>query len=275
MRKTASTVTQVHLPSFPSPRFRVPVGVSLGLAATLVALSACGSETGLAGVDGDATDTPTQATPTQAPQTPTSTPAPSDTPTATSTETPAPTQTAPPPATAAPVLLDAADLPGLNAEFSWAVASTGETEPEDLAVCHRFGLLALGADRLEVRTFAPGQPPGADEEPASAVQVVAHFPDRMTARRATAVLRSWRDDCESRSSVQVSDATAVAAGQEAAWYLAASPTDDPDLSNLEAVGFVRAGAVVSVVVMRHQGQDYNYETGQEPLALALPRISPR
>lgn len=184
--------------------------------------------------------------------------------------------TATPPGTPRPLaslLLPASDLPGFNDAFAWQIGSEPEAEPEPLAACHRFPLLTLGAEQVRVRTYEPGQqvPPG--ETPASAVHVVAEFPDAATARRAGSVLDSWRQTCEQRlqaRGVRVADPEQVAGtGAAAQWYLTTIPTADPDLATFEGVGTIRDGNRLGVVVMRNDGMDYNYETGQEPVAQAL------
>lgn len=171
------------------------------------------------------------------------------------------------------ILLPASELPGFNDAYTWRIGSEPDAEPEPLAACHRFPLLTLGAEQVRVRTYEPGQSVPAGERPASAVHVVAEFPDAATARRADSVLDSWRQTCEERlkdRAVTVADAEQVAGtGAEARWYLTTIPTADPDLVTFEGVGTIRSANRLGVIVMRNDGMDYNYETGQEPVAQAL------
>lgn len=48
---------------------------------------------------------------------------------------------------------------------------------------------------------------------------------------------------------------------------------DPDATNFHAEGVVRAGFRISYVVIHNAGQDYNYKSGDEPMAHALQKAA--
>lgn len=173
-------------------------------------------------------------------------------------------------------LLPAAELPGPNDAFRWRETTTTSAEPEDVGTCLRFALTSIGAEEVGYRSYAPKRQVERESAP-YAGHVVGRFPDRMTARRARVVLMSWRDSCQDRlddagrkgevgSLVTVTDA-----GGRAAWYLTTMPLKRSDTALIEATGFVKVRDRISVVVMRHEGQDYDYPAGEEPMVAALKR----
>ena len=84
-------------------------------------------------------------------------------------------------------LLSAAELPGFNADYRWRPGATTPREPAaSFGTCQRFGLLAIGAERVVVRRYRPPADASASHDRAG--ELVATFPDAATARRAYAVL---------------------------------------------------------------------------------------
>jgi hypothetical protein len=177
-------------------------------------------------------------------------------------------------------LLGAADVPGFNDEFRWKDGRTSSTEPRALfGTCQRFALTSIGATAVEHRTFVPASPgPGSDQ----AAELVAEFPDSTTARRAFAVLKSWRASCadrlKNREHVRVGALQDVAVdGGTAGWYLVnyGPVPDDQDALYFDAQGMAVVGTRIAMVEMILAGQDYDYEAGQEPMVTALQRAAAR
>ena len=173
-------------------------------------------------------------------------------------------------------LLAAADLPGPNASFRWKEVETTSAQPDDLASCLSYPLTSIGAQEVRFREFAPATSVKGERD-AYAATVVGQFPDRMTARRARAVLTSMHDRCEERlaEAGRKGDVAALETvtetGGRAAWFLTTLPLKKSDSAVLEATGFVKVRNRITVVVMRHEGQDYDYATGEEPMVEALRR----
>jgi hypothetical protein len=84
-------------------------------------------------------------------------------------------------------------MPALGEGLAWSVAATEPETPDPTGACQKTSLLDIGAVRAVRRVFA-----GPDESGVGARQIVARFADPSSAWRAEQVLRSWRDDCESR-----------------------------------------------------------------------------
>ena len=53
-------------------------------------------------------------------------------------------------------------------------------------------MTSIGATEVAVRDYRPAQPRPGEPGPTEAGELVAEFPDTTTARRAFAVLKSWR-----------------------------------------------------------------------------------
>ena len=252
------------------------------VAVCLVTASGCGEDTT------EQTAAPaSSAAASTAPSSPAATTA---APTTSSTpSTPATTSAAPAPTTAAPTvapapgaplgsrLLGAAEVPGFNDQYRWRAGTTTATEPRTSAVtCQRFGLTSIGAEKVAVRTFTPAAGGTTDR----AVEQVAAFPDAQTARRAYAVLTSWRAQCADRlrdhrrSHVGGLETVSVPAGT-AGWYLLTyGPVKgDPDSQYYDAQGMALVGSRIATVSMVLAGQDYNYEAGQEPMVAAVQRAA--
>jgi hypothetical protein len=197
-------------------------------------------------------------------------PTPSGDASATHGATSAPTTASPSSPSSSSRLLDASDLPVLQAGDTWAVRSTSSREPATgFGTCQRFAMTSIGAERVSVRRFAGNGQKRAGE-------LVATFPDALTARRAYAVLGSWHAKCASRlhgyHRVDVGKQQPVSlSGGQAAWYLLVyGPVKgDPDTGYFDAQGAALVANRIAMVSMLETGQNYDYEPGQEPLVGAL------
>lgn len=253
------------------------------LAAVLVLATGCSGDEEPAGTPepaaGTASTSPTSAAPS---------PSPSPTPTEpTPTEEPTPSEPpageeAPPadtgPAGLEEALLPAAQFPWFNDGFSWREGRTRDREPAALAgTCHRFPLESVGATAVRHRTYVP---PAAGSD-AVGQMLVAEFPDPETASRAYRTVLSWRASCPEllesypRADVRLLEDVGVPRG-EAGWWIAlyAPVGDDPEVSAFDAEGVALVGDRIAVVHLVSYGQDYNYDTGQEPAAVAIRRAAP-
>jgi hypothetical protein len=205
--------------------------------------------------------------------------------TASSDPTVAATSTAPAPPKSAALadrLLTAAQMPGFNEHFAWREAETRDDEgSEPFGTCQRYSMTAIGALRLAVREYTPVKGPEVD----TAGELVAEFPDQRTAKRAFAVLRSWREQCDEQLSKyerrRVGDLERVdvaGADTDARWYLLSyGPPEggSEDEGWFDSQGLVRAGSRIAVLRMRLLGQDFNYPAGQEPMVKAVRRAAAR
>jgi hypothetical protein len=175
-------------------------------------------------------------------------------------------------------LLPAADVPGFNEEYTWNDGTTSGQEPPELAgTCHEFELGSIGAERVAYRTYEPAQGGGA-----KASELVAQFPDEMTATRAEDVLLSWRKDCAKKlkkfDRVDVGDRVDVTTDAGPGhWYLLTygPAEDDPESGYFDAQGVVRVGNRVAVLRLALIGQDYNYVQGEEPMVAAVRAAATR
>jgi hypothetical protein len=162
--------------------------------------------------------------------------------------------------------------------MTWKVAGTVGKEPRRLfATCERFGLRSIGAVQVTTRTYAP-----AGLARASAGNLVARFPDAMTARRAFAVLRSFHDKhCDRQIGdfrrTHVGDIVDLDAGEDALWYLLSGgpAKGHPDDTLFDSQGMVRVGDTISLLEMRLEGQDFDYPAGQEPMVAAVSTAAAR
>lgn len=224
----------------------------------LVTVAACGEEPARTAAEPSATPSRTTTTPS---------PQPSLTPTPTATPTPTPTPSPAPQRGIAERLLPAEELPGFNETFAWDAGVTQPTEPSPGVLCHSFALLSIGAKEVAHRTYVP-----ADGSSSSAVEIVASFPDAMTAKRALSVLQSWYRDCprdhDGDPKVGTYMSVPLSTTGAAGWHLLTYGT------TFDAHGFAQRGARLAVVVLTlRDAQDYNYDTGKEPMVLALQRAA--
>jgi hypothetical protein len=191
-------------------------------------------------------------------------------------------------------LLDAAQVPGLGRAPSWVVASTGPEQPStSFGTCQRFGIVSIGAQRAVVRHFAPAPSTTPSTAPSTtpsratkaggsghdrAGELVATFPDALTARRAYAVLEAWRRTCASRlpGRGHVGDLQEVAAGDRSGWYLLTYGPDarQPHRRIFDAQGMVLRGSRVAMVSLVLAGRDDD-PPGPEPIVTTLRRAAQR
>jgi hypothetical protein len=230
-------------------------------------------------VTGCGRDAATQA---DAPKSSASTPAASTTgsaPSTTPSTTPSATATASPTLASPGPLLSAAELPGFTSAYHWRAGSTTPREPSTaFGTCQRFGLLSIGAERVVVRRYRPPADPTAGGDRAG--ELVATFPDAMTARRAYAVLGSWQARCADRlrgyrhSDVGRIQDVPVGSGQ-AGWYLLTyGPVEgQPDDRFFDAQGTALVGSRIAMVSLQLVGQDYTYPGGREPMVAAVQRAA--
>lgn len=174
-------------------------------------------------------------------------------------------------------LLTAEEMPGFNSEFRWTEASTRSREPRTpFGTCQRFDMTTIGATDVVVRAFKPRVPEAGDQ----AGELVAEFPDSTTARRAFAVLKSWRATCADRlkryQRSKVGDLEDVPVeGGTGGWYLLTyGPVPgDPEAAYFDAQGMAVVGSRIAMVELIAPGQDYNYEPGHEPMVTAVQRAA--
>ena len=176
-------------------------------------------------------------------------------------------------------MLLAADRMGkLNAEWTWSTGNDFDTEPANLAACHRVELEAIGAEDVAVREYTSRL-----DAAVRAYHLVAAFPDDVTARRAYSVLQSWRDGCQQRleqrakgsDGVKVSSAEPVSTRDgTASSYVVFQPTATGS-TRIENVGTSLAGSVVDLVVVKLEGDDFNYPQGRTPAAVGVRNAAER
>jgi hypothetical protein len=139
-------------------------------------------------------------------------------------------------------------------------------------------MTSIGATDVAVRDYRPATGGGQDH----ASELVAEFPDSTTARRAFAVLKAWRAQCADQlkrfKTSEVGDLQDVGVdGGTGGWYLLTygPVAGDPDASFFDAQGLAVVGTRIAMVEMVLAGQDYNYESGQEPMVAAVQRAADR
>ncbi len=177
-------------------------------------------------------------------------------------------------------LLPAGEVPGFNQEFRWRAGATRDAEPtRPFGTCQRFALASIGAESVAVRGFRPADRSATTD---TAGELVAQFPDATTARRAYAVLTSWRKSCADRlARYDTSDVGRLESvrvpGGTAGWYLLtyAPVPNDPDAQWFDAQGMALVGDRIAMVELILAGQDYNYGAGEEPMVAALQRAAAR
>lgn len=178
----------------------------------------------------------------------------------------------------ASMLLPASRMGKLNEQWTWAAGSDFGTEPANLTACHKVELQVIGADDVAVREYTSRL-----DATVRAYHLVASFADDVTARRAYAVLQSWRDDCRRRleqrdrgaDGVQVTPAEPVRSLAEAASsYVVFAPTATGS-ARIDNVASALRGSVVDVVVVRLEGNDFNYPRGGTPAAVGVRTAAER
>ena len=105
----------------------------------------------------------------------------------------------------------------------------------------------------------------------AAGQQVVEFADAQTAVRASKVLEAWHRDCAGRvraQNVKVRPITDVAVTKGDGWWYLASYTRRGE-GHFHSLGMVVSGPRMTLIRMDHDGQDHNYEPGQDPMELAV------
>jgi hypothetical protein len=257
-----------------------PLGIAvLATGAMVLGLSSCADDAEPSGADAGETPSATTTSPSleTEPTEPSAT-------ISTADETPAtdePTETltaegepsdAPAPVAVAAQLLPAERMGKLNEAWTWRVGSDYRREPKDVAVCHRTPMTVIGADKVAVRDYTSEL-----DAQVRAFHLVARFADDVTARRGYAVLESWRDSCKRRleeeskgqDGVHLSGPERVSSPADAASsYTVFQPTAT-GTTQVDNVAISRDGELVDLVVVRLEGDDFNYPRGRTPAAVAV------
>ena len=212
--------------------------------------------------DDDSRDEQTSAAePTSSPTSESSTPSATASPSASTSASPS--QTPAPAATPRAALLDAAELPQLNETSPWTQGRTGPAGAKPFGLCQKFDLLSIGAQTVVQRDFT--------SHGDSAAQQVAEFPDRKNALRARTVLEAWHRDCAQRISgnkVRVGPISEVPLSTGAGWWYLASFRRQ-GTGHFHSLGVVLSGSRMTLVRMEHDGQDHDYDAGEDPTELAV------
>lgn len=168
-------------------------------------------------------------------------------------------------------LLNAEQLPGLNAGWTWAEDATGPEKPDGFGVCQQLSMADLGAQESTLRTFRSGE----GLEGADAAQAVATFVDAKSVGMARQVVISSHDSCRKSLPRGMKDAgigkviPVAVPGAEAAWYLVTTPAGHGHSGHFDAFGMVAKGNTMTLLQISNDGMDYNYDAGKEPMALAV------
>ena len=172
----------------------------------------------------------------------------------------------------AAMLLPATRMGKLNAEWTWSSGNDFDTEPANLTACHRVELEVIGAEDVAVREYTSRL-----DAAVRAYHLVASLPDDVTARRAYSVLQSWRDGCRQRlerraqgeDDVHVSPAEPLrTAADSASSYVVFQPTATGS-ARIDNVASALDGSLVHLVVVRVEGNDFNYPRGATPAAVGV------
>ena len=167
------------------------------------------------------------------------------------------------------LLLPGSGLPGFNDTWTWAVKGTGP-QRSPFGICQRFPMQDLGAEETVVRRYQPA----GDLTGGTGGHLVSRFVDDRSASQTMQVLQSWHDRCKERldrfETARVSPMTSVKTSRgTASWYLVTHAKADADEGRFDALGVLRDGSTVELLLLNLEGQDYNYEQGKEPMVQAL------
>jgi len=258
-----------------SPRRRARLLAPFAVAALLATSAGCGDKQ--ESTSPPASDPPSSAAPSES-ATPSESPSesPSETPDESPSETPeeGPDE-GPGSAAIDTLLLPASGLPGFNDGWDWAVKGTG-AQKSPFGICQRFPMDTLGAAKTVVRRYQPA----GDLTGGSGGHLVSRFVDDRSASQTMQVLTSWHDRCQDRLSrfetKRVSRMTPVQTSRgTASWYLVTYAEPDADQGRFDALGILRDGSTVELLQLNLEGQDYNYESGTEPMVTALRNAADR
>jgi hypothetical protein len=258
---------------------RTRLGLSLAAAALLTSVAACdgGSDDSTAAPNDSSAPGPTSGPETSGGTGEPSTTGPTSTPSTSEFTGGGPTQNpnGSPGKRAKKSQIPADQLPGFNDTWTWEIASEGkgdgDTQP---SLCMLSPLTSIGA----ASTYRTDYKHKRDKDSRATV-ITAVFPDQHTAVLAKTVLRSWQAQCQQRLKRELgyqrakttkiqTDSTDVGPGEQ--WLSSFGPVpDDPDATWFQAEGFVEDADTLSYIVIVNAGQDYNYDTGQQPIDLAL------
>lgn len=250
--------------TLPRSAKRFSTGVVAGLLATL-ALSACGSSSD----DSDASaDDPSASTSVETSQSASQSPSPSSPestdPSQTASAPTSPSQSASSTPDGTPVddlFLTAEEMPGLNDATVWTDAGTKVEGPQPFGDCAKFLMVDSGAEGAWVRSFM-------SEGTQRAAQLIATFADAKSAWRVEGVLRGWHRDCAQQLDADVEKVNPIKAAKvstgKAFTYLLQFGREDAEMHHFNGFAVNRKGKHISIVLIDNEGQDYNYENGQEP-----------
>ena len=219
-------------------------------------------------------DDPKRATSAAPEPTPTDadTEQPSETPSATTTPTPSASASTTPAATPEAALLGAAELPQLNETSRWTQGKTIVPGQTSFGLCQQFDTLSIGAMNTIERSYSTG-PSGGD----TAGQQMAEFPDAQNTVRASKVLQAWHDKCNTKGqvrgkNVKVRQITEVPVANGKGWWYLVSYTRG-GTGHFHSFGVAYSGNRMALLKIDHEGQDHNYEPGQDPMELAVKAAS--
>ena len=255
-----------------SPTLYARLLAPLAVAALLATSAGCGGDE-----KGSAAPHPSDPS-ASASETPSESPSPTQTPTETPSETPdespSGSTTSAPPALDM-LLLPGSGLPGFNDTWTWAVKGTGP-QRSPFGICQRFPMEDLGAAETVVRRYRPA----GDLTGGTGGHLVSRFVDDRSASQTVQVLQSWHDRCMERlarfETKRVSRMTSVKTSRgTASWYLVTHAEADSDQGRFDALGVLRDGSTVELLMLNLEGQDYNYEQGKEPMVQALRSAADR
>ena len=256
-----------------SPTLYARLLAPLAVAALLATSAGCGGDEQESAAPAPS-DPPSSAAASETPSESTPTESPSGTPSQTASETPGGTTTSAPPALDA-LLLPGSGLPGFNDTWTWAVKGTGP-QRSPFGICQRFPMEDLGAAETVVRRYRPA----GDLTGGTGGHLVSRFVDDRSASQTVQVLQSWHDRCMERlarfETKRVSRMTSVKTSRgTATWYLVTHAEADADQGRFDALGVLRDGRTVELLSLNLEGQDYNYEQGNEPMVRALRSAADR
>lgn len=168
------------------------------------------------------------------------------------------------------LFLTAEEMPGLNDATVWSEAETLPEGAQPFGDCAKFPLVDSGAENAWVRSFT-------SDGTQRAAQLIATFADAKSAWRVEQVLRGWHRDCAGTIDAEVErinpiEPAKVDAGK-AFTYLLQFGQEDAEVHHFNGVAVNRSGKHLSVVLIDNEGQDYNYEAGQEPAQQAVRAVA--
>ncbi|MEQ7010008.1 hypothetical protein ABN028_27905 [Actinopolymorpha sp. B17G11] len=187
-------------------------------------------------------------------------------------ETPAPTSSDTPTASPTPPeftvrLLVGPEMPKVNdSSNTWSATGTSEDEgATPTSVCQSGDLASLGASAAVRRNFDWGT-----DGTVTGVNVVGAFASEADATAAYDTYTSWLGSCTWGTPHGPTDVT-VSGGTASWWWFGHDNGDST--GEIEVVGLVRTGALLSVVVWHENGQDFIYDT--DPMAPVLKASADR